>query len=181
MEPIVTAVCRSTQHTFSKPTQPSITLIAGIGVERDAHAGSKVKHRYLVGLDATKPNLRQVHLIQAELFDEVEAKGFSVEPGQLGENITTRGVDLLALPTGTKLKIGSEAVVELTSLRNPCYQIDDFQKGLLKAVLAKDEEGNVIRKAGVMGIVLVGGVIRPNDSILIDLPPEPHHCLEYVW
>ena len=142
---------------------------------------SKVNHRYLVGLDATKPNLRQVHLIQAELFDEVNANGFSVEPGQLGENITTRGIDLLALPTGTKLKIGSEALVELTSLRNPCYQIDDFQKGLLKAVLDKDEENNVIRKAGVMGIVLVGGEIRPGDSILIDLPPEPHHPLAYVW
>ena len=125
--------------------------------------------------------MRQVHLIQAELFDEVKAKGFSVEPGQLGENITTRGVNLLALPTGTKLKIGSEAVVELKALRNPCFQIDDFQKGLLKAVIDKDEAGNVIRKAGVMGIVLVGGEIRPSDSILIDLPPEPHHPLEYVW
>ena len=181
MKSIVTAVSRSTQHTFSKPNQSSINLIAGIGVEGDAHAGKKVKHRYLVGLDATKPNLRQVHLIQAELFDELNAKGFSVEPGQLGENITTRGVNLLALPTGTKLKIGSDAVIELTSLRNPCYQIDKLQKGLLKAVLDKDEEGNVIRKAGVMGIVLVGGEIRPNDAIMIDLPPEPHHPLEYVW
>ncbi len=181
VRPRVTAVSRSPQHTFSKPNQPSINLIAGIGVEGDAHAGKFVKHRYLVGLDATKPNIRQVHLMQAELFDEVKEKGFSVEPGQLGENITTRGVDLLALPTGTRLRIGSEAVVELTSLRNPCHQINDFQKGLLKAVLAKDEDNRVIRKAGVMGIVLIGGEIRPNDAILIDLPPEPHHPLEYVW
>ena len=178
---IVTAVSRSNQHTFRKVNQPSINLIAGVGVEGDAHAGEKVKHRYLVSLDATKPNLRQVHLIQAELFDEVKEKGFSVEPGQLGENITTRGIDLLALPTGTKLKIGAKAEVELTALRNPCSQIDNFQKGLLKAVVDKDEEGNVIRKAGVMGIVLVGGEIRPGDAIQIELPPEPHQQLEYVW
>ena len=137
MKPIVTAVSRNTQHTFSKPNQPSINLIAGIGVEGDAHAGKTVKHRYLVGLDATKPNLRQVHLIQAELFDEVKTKGFFVEPGQLGENITTRGIDLLALPTGTKLKIGSEAVVELTSLRNPCFQIDNFSKRLVESCLGQ--------------------------------------------
>jgi MOSC domain-containing protein YiiM len=181
IKPTIIAVSRSAQHTFSKPNQPVINLIAGIGVEGDAHAGKKVKHRYLVGLDATKPNIRQVHLMQAELFDEVNAKGFHVEPGQLGENITTRGVDLLALPTGTKLEIGSDVVVELTALRNPCVQIGNFQKGLLKAVIDKDEEGHVIHKAGVMGIVLVGGEIRPNDSIIIDLPAEPHHCLEYVW
>lgn len=181
MNPIVIAVSCSAQHTFSKPNQPFINLIEGIGVEGDAHAGKRVKHRYLVKIDSTKPNLRQVHLIQAELFDELNANGFSVGPGQLGENITTRGVDLLALPTGTKLQIGGEAVIELTALRNPCVQINNFQEGMLKAVLDRDEEGNVIRKAGVMGIVLVGGEIRPSNSITIDLPPEPHQRLEYVW
>jgi MOSC domain-containing protein YiiM len=155
-------------------------LIKGLGVEGDAHAGKMVKHRYLVKLDATKPNLRQVHLIQAELFDTLNANGFSVAPGQLGENITTRGIDLLSLPTGTELQIGSDAIVELTGLRNPCVQIDEFQKGLLKAVLDKDEEGNLIRKAGVMGIVRVGGVICPDDAIVIELPPEPHRRLEYT-
>lgn len=181
MDATVVAVSLSGQHTFSKQNQPSITLIEGIGVQGDAHAGKKVKHRYLVGLDATKPNIRQVHLIQAELFDEVNANGFSVAPGELGENITTRGVDLLALPTGTKLKIGSDAVVELTALRNPCVQIDRFQKGLLKAVLDKDDENNLVRKAGVMGIVLKGGEIVPSDSIVIELPAQPHHPLAYVW
>ena len=181
MNPIVIAVSRSAQHTFSKPNQAVIDLIKGFGVEGDAHAGKKVKHRYLVEKDPKKPNLRQVHLIQAELLDELNAKGFSVDPGQLGENITTRGVDLLALPTGTKLQIDPEAVIELTALRNPCYQIDDFQKGMLKAVLDKDAEGNVIRKAGVMGIVLAGGKVQPNSAIQIELPPEPHHPLAYVW
>jgi len=181
MNPVAIAVSCSAQHTFSKPNQLSINLIEGIGVEGDAHAGKKVKHRYLVKIDSTKPNLRQVHLIQAELFDELNATGFSVGPGQLGENITTRGADLLALPTGTKLQIGAEAVIELTALRNPCHQIDNFQKGMLKAVLDRDDDGNVIRKAGVMGIVLVGGEIRPNDPIVINLPPEPHQQLEYVW
>ena len=180
-DPIVIAVSCSPQHTFSKPNQPLIKLIEGIGVDGDTHAGKKVKHRHLVKIDYTKPNLRQVHLIQAELFDELNASGVSVGPGQLGENITTREVDLLALPTGSKLYIGKEAVVELTALRNPCVQIDNFQKGLLKAVLSRGAEGNVIRKAGVMGIVLEGGEIRPRDSIMIDMPSKPHHLLEYVW
>jgi MOSC domain-containing protein YiiM len=174
-------VSRSAQHTFSKPNQPTINLIEGFGVEGDAHAGKRVKHRFLVKKDPLRPNLRQVHLIDAELLDELNADGFSVGPGQLGENITTRGIDLLALPTGAKLQIGAEAEVELTALRNPCHQIDDFQKGMLNAVLDRDEEGNLIRKAGVMGVVLVGGEIRPGDAIMIDLPPEPYEPLEYVW
>ena len=178
---IVIAVSCSAQHTFSKQNQSFIRLIAGIGVEGDAHAGKMVKHRFLARKDPTRSNLRQVHLIQAELLDELNARGFSVGSGELGENITTRGVDLLALPTGTKLHIGTEAVIELTALRNPCHQIDDFQEGMLEALLDTDEGGNVIRKAGVMGIVLEGGEIRPGDSILIELPPEPHKALEYVW
>ena len=179
--PIVVAVSISAKHTFSKPNQPLIRLIEGIGVEGDAHSGKRVKHRYLVNKNPEKNNLRQVHLIQCELFDEVNAKGFSLDSGQLGENVTTRRVDLLALPTGTKMKIGAEAVIELTTLRNSCFQIDDYQKGLLNAVVDRDEESNIIRKAGVMGIVLVGGTIRPSDSIVVDLPSEPHHQLEYVW
>jgi len=180
MNPIVIAVSSSSQHTFSKPNKALITLIEGFGVEGDAHAGKTVKHRVLVKRDPTKLNLRQVHLIHAELLDTLYADGFSVDPGQLGENITTRGIDLLGLPTGTKLKIGVEAVVEVTGLRNPCVQIDNFQKGMLKAVLDRDEEGNLIRKAGVMGVVLVGGQIRPGDAITINLPPEPHRQLEYT-
>jgi MOSC domain-containing protein YiiM len=181
MNPIVIAVSRSSQHTFSKPNQAAINLLKGIGVEGDAHAGKTVKHRYFVEKDPERPNLRQVHLIQAELLDELNGKGFSVNPGQLGENITTRGVDLLALPTGSKMLVGGEAVIELTALRNPCSQIDNFQKGVLKAVLDQDEQGNLIRKTGVMGIVLTGGEIRPGDAIKIELPAEPHQRLEYVW
>ena len=119
--------------------------------------------------------------IKAHLLDELNQKGFSVNPGQLGENITTRGIDLLFLPTGTVLRIGAEVVVEITALRNPCLQIDDFQEGMLKAVLYKDEDGNLIRKTGVMGVVRNGGEVRPGDVIVIDLPPLPHHPLEYVW
>ena len=181
MKQTVIAVSCSARHTFSKPNQPSIKLKEGIGVDGDAHAGKKVKHRYLANKDPARPNILQVHLIQAELFDELKAIGFAVEPGQLGENITTRGVDLLALPTGTKLRVGQDAVIELTALRSPCVQIDRFQKGLLEAVVEKDENGNLIGRAGVMGIVLVGGEVRPNDSILIELPPEPHHRLVYTW
>jgi MOSC domain-containing protein YiiM len=181
MDPIVVAVSCSETHTFSKPNQTVIKLIEGIGVEGDAHSGTTVKHRFLVKKDATRPNIRQVHLIHNELLDELNEKGFSVKPGQLGENITTRGIALLELPIGTTLCIGDKVVIELTALRNPCKQIDEFQEGMLKAVLYKDENGNLVRKTGVMGIVKSGGEVCPGDAIAIDLPPEPQQQLEYVW
>ena len=181
MNPFVVAVSRSGQHTFSKPNKKVIKLIEAFGVEGDAHAGKTVTHLFLKKKDPTRPNIRQVHLIQAELFDELIHDGFSVNPGQLGENITTRGVDLLALPTGTRLSIGPDAVVEVTALRNPCVQIDNFQEGLLKAVLDHDEKGNPIRKSGVMGVVLKGGEIRPDDTITVELPAEPRQRLAYIW
>lgn len=177
MNTVITAVSLSVGHSFSKPNQKSIRLIAGVGVEGDAHSGVTVKHRSRVKRDPTQPNLRQVHLIHAEFHDELNAQGFNVSAGQMGENITTRGVDLLALPTGTRLHLGKDAVVEVTGLRNPCYQLDDFQQGLLKACLDHDEEGNLIRKAGVMGIVLVGGEVFPNDSIRVEVPEGIHRSL----
>lgn len=174
---MVTAVSRSGRHTFSKPTGQAITLVAGLGVEGDAHQGATVKHRSRVRRDPTQPNLRQVHLIHAELHDELNASGFAVGPGELGENVTTRGVDLLGLPTGTRLRLGPDAVVEVTGLRNPCPQIDAFQDGLLKRVVHRDEDGAVVRRAGVMSVVLVGGVVRPGDEIRVELPAEPHSAL----
>ncbi|KEI71893.1 MOSC domain-containing protein [Endozoicomonas elysicola] len=181
MEAIVTAVSRSAEHNFSKQNQPSITLIEGVGVEGDAHAGKTIKHLYLLKKDPSRPNLRQVHLIQTELFDELLEKGFTVKAGELGENINTRGINLLGLPTGTRLSIGENVIIELTALRNPCVQIDTFQKGLLKAVIDRNEDGKVIRKTGVMGVVIAGGKVVPEDSIRIELPAEPHQPLEYVW
>ncbi|WP_448319376.1 MOSC domain-containing protein [Streptomyces sp. CO7] len=176
----VVAVSRSKEHTFTKPNEESITLLAGLGVEGDAHAGVTVKHRSRVAQDPTQPNLRQVHLIHTELFDEVVSAGYVVAPGEMGENVTTRGVDLLGLPTGTLLRLGEEAVVEVTGLRNPCLQIDNYQRGLLRQVVGRDEHGEVIRKAGVMGVVLTGGVVRPGDTITVTLPAEPHRPLEKV-
>ena len=176
----VTAVSSSPAHSFGKPNRESIRLLAGLGVEGDAHSGVTVKHRSRVAADPTQPNLRQVHLIHAELHDELRAAGFEVAAGQMGENITTRGVDLLGLPTGARLHLGGGAVVEVTGLRNPCAQIDRFQTGLLEAVLGRDEAGNLVRKAGVMGIVLAGGEVRPGDSIRVELPPEPFRPLERV-
>ena len=181
MVQIITAVSLSAQHTFVKANRSSINLIAGVGVEGDAHAGETVKHRYLVGKNPDKPNLRQVHLIQSELLDELNSTGFSVDPGQLGENITTRGIDLPSLPRQTKLCIGAEVIVELTALRNPCVQIDEFQEGLLKQTIHKDDKGNPSLKGGVMGVVLVGGTILPGDSIVVNLPAKPFNSLEYVW
>lgn len=178
--PTVVAVSRSAAHTFSKSAQSSIRLIAGLGVESDAHHGVTVKHRSRVARDPTQPNLRQVHLIHAELHDELRAAGYSVAPGEMGENITTRGIDLLALPAETRLRLGHDALVEITGLRNPCMQLDRFQAGLMKAVLARDERGELLRKAGVMSIVIAGGVVSPGDPIEIELPPLPHQPLPVV-
>ncbi|GAA3491252.1 MOSC domain-containing protein [Streptomyces cremeus] len=176
----VTAVSSNGTHTFTKPDRDSITLLAGLGVEGDVHCGETVKHRSRVAQDPTRPNLRQVHLIHRELFDEVGEAGFDVGPGRLGENVTTSGIDLLALPTGTLLRLGEEAVVEVTGLRNPCLQIDAFQDGLLKQVVGRDVEGKVVRKAGIMSVVRTGGVVRPGDPITVELPPAPHRPLERV-
>jgi len=177
--PIVLAVHRSPTHSFSKSPALSIRLIAGLGIEGDAHAGATVKHRSRVARDPTQPNLRQVHLIHADLHDELNAAGFTVNPGDMGENITTRGLDFLALPTGTRLLIGA-AVIELTGLRNPCVQLDRFHVGLMQATLGRDGAGNLIRKAGVMGVVLIGGDVLPNDSIHMEMPRGPPRKLEPV-
>jgi MOSC domain-containing protein YiiM len=177
---VVTAVSRSAEYTFSKPNEDSITLVAGLGVAGDVHQGETVKHRIRVARDPSQPNLRQVHLIHSELHDELRTAGFTVEPGEIGENVTTSGVDLLALPTDTRLHLGAEAVVEVTGLRNPCLQLDGFQQGLLKAVLDRDEHGKLVRKAGIMSIVLTGGEVRPGDRIRVELPAEPHTALEPV-
>lgn len=167
---VIVAVSQSTTHSLSKPAALSIRLLAGRGVEGDAHAGITVKHRSRVARDPTQPNLRQVHLIHAELHDELRGRGFDLAPGEMGENITTRGIDLLALPTGARLRLGAEAIVEITGLRNPCIQIDRFQQGLMQAVLDRDIDGNLIRKAGVMAVVIRGGDVRVGDAIDIRLP-----------
>jgi len=176
----VTAVSRSATHSFSKQNQDSIRLLAGLGVEGDAHQGETVKHRSRVAKDPSQPNLRQVHLIHAELHYELQEAGFIVPAGAMGENVTTRGIDLLALPTGTRLHLGGSAVVEITGLRNPCVQIDRYQTGLMKAVLDKDEKGNLIRKAGVMGIVIAGGEVRAGDAIRVEMPSGTHQPLACV-
>ena len=178
--PTVVAVAADAAHAFSKPLTSQITLLAGFGVQGDAHCGETVKHRSRVARDPTQPNLRQVHLIHAELFAELAEKGFSVSPGQLGENITTSGLDLLALPAGSALHMGSEAVVRITGLRNPCAQLDRFQKGLTAAVLERAPDSTLVRKAGVMGVVVAGGTVRPGDFIDVRLPPKPHRPLERV-
>jgi MOSC domain-containing protein YiiM len=180
MTGVVTAVSLSGTHTMTKPNVDGVRLLTGLGVEGDAHLGVTVKHRSRVARDPSQPNLRQVHLIHAELHDELQAAGFEVSPGMMGENVTTRGVDLLGLPTGTRLRLGESALVEITGLRNPCGQLDKLQDGLLKATIDQDADGNVIRKAGIMGIVLADGNVRPGDPIQVELPPEPHSPLEPV-
>lgn len=166
----VVAVHRSPRHTMAKAPQPAIELLAGIGVAGDAHAGSTVKHRSRVRRDATQPNLRQVHLVHRELNEELRAAGFAVDPGAMGENVTTADIDLLALSTGTRLHLGPRAVVEVTGLRNPCRQLDGIHQGLMAAVLGTDATGAVVRKAGVMAVVVEGGTVRPGDPVTVELP-----------
>lgn len=180
MHPIVIAVALSATHTFSKPVVPAIMLLKGLGVEGDAHLGVTVKHRSRVRADPTQPNLRQVHLLAGELHDELQGAGFNVAEGTMGENITTRGIDLLALPRGARLRIGGDAVIEITGLRNPCAQLDKYQKGLTAAVLNRNPDGSLQRRAGVMGIVIESGEVCPGDAILTELPALPHRPLERV-
>jgi MOSC domain-containing protein YiiM len=174
---LVVAVSCNSAHTFSKPNQPGIRLLPGLGVEGDAHSGITVQHLSRIAVDPTQPNLRQVHLMHAELFDQLRTAGLVVAPGDMGENITTRGIDLLGLPTGTLLHVGTSAVLEVTGLRNPCLQLDGFQPGLLDAVRATTVLGP---KTGIMSIVLTGGEVRPGDAIRVELPPPPHCRLERV-
>lgn len=176
----VETVSCSDVHGFTKSVRGTIVLVAGLGVAGDAHAGVKVKHRSRVAKDPDQPNLRQVHLIHGELHDELVAQGFKVGPGIMGENITTRGIDLLCLPRGTRLRLGPSAVVEVTGLRNPCKQLNDFQVGLTEAVLARGPDGALIRKCGIMAIVEAGGEVRAGDTIEIRLPAAPHQPLEPV-
>jgi MOSC domain-containing protein YiiM len=180
MDAVVAAVSSAPEHTFSKENRAEIRLLAGLGVEGDAHLGETVQHRSRVARDPSQPNLRQVHLIHAELHDELRGAGFTVSAGDMGENVTTRGVDLLDLPVGARLRLGDSAVVEVTGLRNPCVQLDGFQAGLLAAVLDRDADGGLIRKAGVMGVVLTSGTVRPGDPIRIELPAQPHRRLAPV-
>lgn len=176
----VVSVGKSSAHTFSKEVVDSILLIAGEGVEGDAHKGVTVKHRSRVKVDPTQPNLRQVHLIHNELIEELQAKGFDVHPATMGENITTSGVDLLSLPADTILAVGPDVKLKVTGLRNPCAQLDNYQKGLTAAVLDRDEDGNIVRKAGIMSVVLKGGVVNIGDAIEVILPVKPHRPLEQV-
>ena len=176
----VAALHSSDGHTFSKTGRHEVMLVAGLGVEGDAHAGPTVKHRSRVAKDPTQPNLRQVHLVHGELHDELRAAGFEVAAGAMGENITTRGIDLLSLPTGTVLRIGETSLVAITGLRNPCRQIEAFQPGLQGALLDRDPDGSVVRKAGVMGVVVLGGPVTEGDPIEVRLPPGRPNPLQVV-
>jgi MOSC domain-containing protein YiiM len=177
---IVTAVSLSERHTLTKPNADSIRLLAGLGVESDAHSGVTVKHRSRVARDPSQPNLRQVHLVHAELHDALREQGLAVSAGQMGENVTTRGVDLLGLPEGARLHLGDTAIVEVTGLRNPCAQLDRIQPGLMRATLERAHDGSLVRKAGIMAVVLEGGEVRPGDPIRVELPPDPHRPLTPV-
>jgi MOSC domain-containing protein YiiM len=164
----VVAVASKEKHEFSKRTRHAITLVEDHGVEGDVHAGRVIQHRYLAKKMPVMPNNRQVHLIASELFTELGLSGFNVSPGELGENITTAGLDLTNLPLGTRLRLGSSAVVEITGLRTPCSLIDRFQKGLKRAMIMKHEQPRF--RCGVLGVAKATGKIAPGDPIIVELP-----------
>lgn len=176
----VIAVSRDAAHRFSKPNQGEIRLVEGLGVEGDAHAGATVKHRSRVAKDPSVANLRQVHLIHSELHAELAQHGHHVKPGEMGENVTTEGIDLLGLPEGAVLRLGEAAAVQVTGLRNPCVQLERFQPGLMHACIEKLADGRVVRKAGIMAVVKHGGVVRPGDAIRVELPAGEHRPLKPV-
>ncbi len=176
----VVSVASDARHGFSKPVRAAIDLVAGLGVAGDAHFGTTVQHRSRVAVDPTQPNLRQVHLIHRELFDELAADGFAISPGDLGENILTVGIDLLTLPTGARLRIGADAIIEITGLRNPCRQIESFRSGLLSRLATRRNDGTIVRKAGVMGVVLASGTVSPGAEIVTKIPPPPFRPLDRV-
>lgn len=180
MNPTITSVSLNPQHGFSKHPRPGITLLAGLGVEGDAHLGKNTQHLYLVRKDPTRPNLCQVHLLHQELHEHLNATGFNISPGDMGENITTHGLDLMTLPTGTFLHLGSTAIVEITGLRDPCAQLNTLAPGLMKAVIEHTPDGKLIRKAGIMATVHTAGEVRPGDAIRVTLPPQPHQPLKPV-
>lgn len=176
----IAAVHARPEYGFSKITRDHIRLIEGLGVEGDVHAGATVKHRSRMRRDPTVPNLRQVHLIHAELIAELNASGFDVKPGDMGENITTAGLAILDLPRGARLHLGESAIIEITGLRNPCFQLNDFLPGLTEAVLERKADGSLIRKAGIMSVVRAGGIVRPGDTIRVEMPAAPHEALAPV-
>jgi MOSC domain-containing protein YiiM len=178
--PVVLGVSKDRHHRFSKRPCESITLLPELGVDGDAHAGVTVRHRSRVAADPTQPNLRQVHLIHAEFFDDAREHGYELSHGDLGENVLTAGLDVLSLPRDTRLRLGEEAVVRVTGLRNPCRQINNFRPGLLKVAITRDKNGELLRRAGIMGVVERGGTVCPGDAIRVELPPEPYLRLDCV-
>jgi len=179
-QPRVIAVAAKPEPGVGKVLREVITLVAGHGVEGDYHAGPFVRHRSRAARAPDLPNRRQVHLIHAELFDEVAALGIDVRPGQMGENITTRGLALMDLSPGTRLHLGSIAVVEITGCRNPCNQLDAIDPRLLPEVARKAADGTIARRAGIMGIVVQGGPVRPGDPIHVEVPAEAAGRLDPV-
>jgi MOSC domain-containing protein YiiM len=181
LQGVVIAVCSSPTHDFCKPPRKSINLLKGLGIEDDAHMGEKVQHLSRIRANPDQPNLRQVHLMHSELHEELKNNGLHILPGEMGENITTKGIDILNLPVGTKLYLGPQAILEVTGLRNPCQQLNKFRSGLMDACLERDEQGTIQeRKGGIMSVVLEGGEVKPNDVIKVELPPQPHKKLAVV-
>lgn len=183
----VVATSQSKDHTFTKQTVPGIKLIQGLGVEGDCHSGKTVQHRSRLHIKPAPANLRQVHLIDLEILTQ-----YDLQPGDIGENITTSGIDLLRLGKGTKLHfVGSETaeevaldqahpVVTVTGLRNPCPQIEKYRKGLQERFIVRDAERKIVaRKAGIMSTVEVGGVVLAGMKIVVESPAK-HEALECV-
>ncbi|SRR6266446_5986019 len=166
----VIAVCCNPEPDLPKPVVDAVHLIENWGVEGDYHAGSLVRHRYLAKKDPTRPNMRQVLLMDAAVFAELAQNDIHIGPGMMGENITIEGMAMMQLAVGTRLAIGS-AIVEVTERRSPCYQLNGIDPRLLKAV-ARKQDGQAIFKAGIMAQILQGGWVRAGDLVKVLSPAD---------
>jgi len=175
----VMSVNQAARHDVRKTPVAALHLRSGLGADGDAHYGATVQHRYDRRRDPSRLNLRQVHLIGAELLEELGRAGYRIAPGDLGENITTADIDLASLPAATRLHIGSSAVLELTGLREPCVLLDRIAPGLRLAACG-ERSGETILRHGAMAIVVAGGEVRAGDAIEISLPPSPHRPMRVV-
>jgi MOSC domain-containing protein YiiM len=161
----VIAVCQKTEPGLPKFEAEAIQLIEDFGVSGDYHAGKLIRHRYWAAKDPTHPNHRQVLLVDTSIYADLASQGIALKPGMLGENVVVDGIQVMTLAVGARLQLG-DALLELTEVRNPCYQLNEMHPDLLEAV-KPEVDGQPRRNAGMFARILTGGWVRPGNPVLV--------------